>query len=75
MLMGIPPAIIADEATTILAFRETEEKGEPGSGLPGCRPAYFQPRLSRRFRPVSPAASVWSIVNGADNIFEVSFFA
>jgi len=75
MLMGIPPAIIADEAKAILAFLETEGKGEPGSSLPGRRPAYFQPRLSRRFKPESPAVSVWSIVNGADNIFEVSFFA
>jgi hypothetical protein len=73
--MGIPPEIIADEAKAILAFLETEGKGEPGSSLPGRRPAYFQPRLSRRFKPESPAVSVWSIVNGADNIFEVSFFA
>ena len=67
--------VVADETKPILAFPETEEKGEPGSVLPGCRPAYLQPRLSRRFKPVNPAASVWSIVNGADNIFKVSFFA
>jgi hypothetical protein len=45
MIMGIPPAIIADKTTAILAFLETEGKDEPGSGLPGRRPAYFQPRL------------------------------
>jgi hypothetical protein len=45
MLMGIPPANIADETKAILAFLETKGKGEPGSGLPGRRPAYFQPRL------------------------------
>jgi hypothetical protein len=38
MLMGIPPAIIADEATAILAFLETKRKREPGSGLPDCKP-------------------------------------
>jgi hypothetical protein len=75
MLMGIPPAIIADEAKAILAFLETKGKGEPDPGLPGRRPAYFQPMLSRRFKPVSPAASVSPSMNGADNIFEESFFA
>jgi hypothetical protein len=75
MIMGIPPAIIADKATAILAFLETKGKGEPGSGLPGRRPAYFQPMLSRRFKPVSPAASVSPSMNGEDNIFGESFFA
>jgi hypothetical protein len=68
-LMGIPPAVIANEVKAILAFLEMEGKGELGSSLPGRRPAYFQPKLSRRFKPKNPAASVRSRVNGTDNIY------
>jgi hypothetical protein len=50
-LIEIPPAIIADETKAILTFLETKEKGESGSGLPGRRPAYFQPMLSRASSP------------------------
>jgi hypothetical protein len=46
LLIGIPPALVADITKAILAFRETEGKGKPGSSLPGRRPVYFQPRLS-----------------------------